>query len=289
MKTLHNSAFLGLAASFLLMTAAMAQGTTPTAEGSPSANAPLPVEPGPAVQLPKLTVIRGRLADFPLIAKGELSGGGLAPSEPPANLQFPGVAYSAGISKGYAAVCVELDEKGNATDFLLVAYTEKYFGEALLRHAREAKYSPLLFQGVPVPSRFDFSYEFRPEFSIGLSSFEAVKNRQKQISGDRPEYKLLPVIEEELDNRLEHVRQAVPYFPDGYVPAGGKRDWVLVSLYIDEEGQVRVPRVESASSSLLVGNALKAVRYWQFKPPTAKGKPVIVFAAFAVNFLPAPK
>ena len=255
----------------------------------PSRNPSVDVAPGPPVQLPKLTVTSARLADFPLIAKTDLGGGGLAPSEPPVNIFFPGSAYAAGIAKGFASVCVEVDEKGNAVDYLLVAYTEKYFGEALLRTAKDTRYAPLLFKGVPIPSRFNFGYEFRPEFSVGLNSFEAVERRQLAIRGGRPDLKFQPVIEEELDNRLEYVRQAVPYFPDGYTPTGGKADWVMVTLYVDEEGHVRMPNVESASSPLLVRNALTAVRYWQFKPPTAKGKPVIVYAAFAVNFLPAPK
>lgn len=84
-----------------------------------------------------------------------------------------------------------------------------------------------------------------------------------------------------------YVRQPVPYFPDGYEPTNGKGDWVMVSLYIDEQGQVRVPNVDSASSPLLVRNALRAVHYWQFKPPTVKGKPVLVFAAFALSFIRA--
>jgi TonB family protein len=92
-----------------------------------------------------------------------------------------------------------------------------------------------------------------------------------------------------LDQRLEYVRQAVPYFPDGYTPAGGKADWVVVSLYVDEEGRVRVPRVDSASSPLLVPNALQAVHYWQFKPPTVNGRPALVYAAFAVSFVERPK
>ena len=257
--------------------------------GDPSPDPTPPIDPGPPVRLPKMTVNSARLADYPPIPRTDLRGGGLAPSEPPVNIFFPGSAYAAGIAKGYATVCVDVDEKGNATDYLLVAYSEKYFGEALLRNAKDTRYAPLSFKGVPIPSRFDFSYEFRPEFSVGLNSFEAVERRQLAIRGGRPDLKFHPFIEEELDNRLEYVRQAVPYFPDGYTPAGGKADWVMVTIYIDEEGHVRVPHVESASSPLLVPNALKAVRYWQFKPPTAKGQPVIVYAAFAVNFLPAPK
>jgi hypothetical protein len=238
----------------------------------------------PTLDLPKVTVNSSRLEDFPLMPKTELKGGGLAPSEPPVHLFFPGRAYSDSITKGYATVCIELDEKGQAIDYLLVSYTEKYFGDALMRNAKDTKYSPLLYKGVAVPSRFNFGYEFRPELTVAMNSFAAGQHRLLEVGGGRPPFKFQPAIEEELDNRLEYVRQAVPYFPDGYTPTGEKSDWVMVTLYIDETGKVRAPNVESASSPLLIRNAIKAVHYWQFKPPTIKGKPVLVYAAFAVNF-----
>jgi TonB family protein len=262
-----------------------------TAVAQPSGELPSkPSTRGEApMELPTVTVNGARLADYPPISAADLKGGGLAPSEPPPSLFFPGTAYSAGIAKGLATVCIELDEKGVATDYLLVAYTEKYFGEALMRAARNTKYAPLLFKNVAVPSRFNFGYEFRPEFTVALNSFEAIEHRQQTIRGGHPDFKYHPVTEAELDDRLERVRQAVPHFPAGYQPTGDKADWVVVSLYIDETGRVRAPRVDSASSPLLVRNALLAVHYWQFKPPTVKGKPALVYAAFALNFVPAPQ
>lgn len=241
------------------------------------------------VDLPTVTVNGARLADYPPIARADLKGGGLAATEPPVRLFFPGSAYAAGVPKGLATVCVGLDEKGNATDFLLVAYTEKYFGEALLRAAQDTKYDALLFKGVAVRSRFNFGYVFKPDFSVPMSSFDAIERRQLQIQGGQPAFKYHPVTEAMLDDRLENIRQAVPHYPAGYTPAGDKGDWVVVSLYIDEEGRVRVPRVDSASSPLLVRNALLAVQHWQFKPATVGGKPALVYAAFAVSFVAAPE
>ena len=241
------------------------------------------------VDLPTVTVNGARLADYPPIARADLKGGGIAEREPPVSLFFPGSAYAAGVPKGLATVCVGLDEKGNATDYLLVAYTEKYFGEALLRTAQDTKYDPLLFKGVAVQSRFNFGYVFKPDFTVPMSSFDAIERRQLQIQGGQPAFKYHPVTEAMLDERLEYLRQAVPHFPPGYTPTGDKADWVVVSLYIDEEGRVRVPRVDSASSPLLVRNALLAVQHWRFKPPTVQGKPALVYAAFAVSFVSAPE
>jgi hypothetical protein len=37
-----------------------------------------------------------------------------------------------------------------------------------------------------------------------------------------------------------------------------------------------------------LGAVLLAVHYWQFKPATVQGQPALVYAAFAVSFVPAP-
>lgn len=266
----------------MLLLPALFAGTT----ASPASPATGVEEP---LQLSKITVNGARLTDFPPIPKAELSGGGLAPSEPPVRIFYPGKAYSEGIPKGYASVAVELDVKGRAGDYLLAAYTEKYFGDALLREAKDTKYSPLLYKGVAVPSRFNFGYEFRQELTVPMSSFGAFRNRLLEVSGGRPAFKYQPVMKDDLDSPLEFIRQSVPVYPDGFTPMGGKPDSVMVSFFVDEEGRVRIPNVDSASSPLLIPNAIKAVRYWQFKPPLRKGKPALAFAAYALSFIEAKK
>ncbi len=276
MTIIRRIIFMGMFNSALLTVAALAETAVSSESPAPVAEAPL--------QLSKLTVNGARLTDFPPIPKAELSGGGLAPSEPPVRIFFPGKAYADGIPTGYASVAVELDVHGHVVDYLLAAYTEKYFGDALLREAKDTKYSPLVFKGVAVPSRFNFGYEFRQELTVPMSSMTAFRNRLLEVSGGRPQFKYQPLMKEDLDSPLEFIRQSVPVYPDGFTPAVEKPDSVMVSFFIDEEGRVRAPNVDSASSPLLIPNAIKAVHYWQFKPPLRKGKPVLVFTAFALSF-----
>ena len=263
-----------------LLAAAAFAGTT-AAPDAPATGTEAPL------QLSKVTVNGARLTDFPPIPKAELSGGGVAPSEPQVRIFYPGKAYSEGIPRGYASVAVELDVKGHAVDYLLAAYTEKYFGDALLREAKDTKYSPLVYKGVAVPSRFNFGYEFRQELTVPMSSFTAFRNRLLEVSGGQPPFKYQPVMKDDLDSPLEFLRQSVPVYPDGFTPAAGKPDSVMVSFFVDEEGRVRIPNVDSATSPLLIPNAIKAVRYWQFKPPLRKGKPALVFTAYALSFMRA--
>ena len=182
-------------------------------------------------------------------------------------------------------MAVELDVNGHAVDYLLAAYTEKYFGDALLREAKDTMYSPLLFKGVAVPARFNFGYEFRQELTVAMSSFTAFRNRLLEVSGGRPVFKYQPVMKDDLDLPLEFIRQSVPVYPDGFILAVGKTDFVMVSFFIDEDGRVRIPNVDSASSPRLIPNAIKTVHYWQFKPPFRKGKPALVLAAYALSFI----
>ena len=58
----------------------------------------------------------------------------------------------------------------------------------------------------------------------------------------------------------------------------------LVSFYVDEKGQVRLPNVESSLPPSFVVAAVAAVQQWAFKPPVAKGKPVLVYTMRALTF-----
>jgi hypothetical protein len=80
-------------------------------------------------------------------------------------------------------------------------------------------------------------------------------------------------MKDDLDSPLEFLRQSVPVYPDGFTPTKGKPDSVMVSFFIDEEGRVRIPNVDSASSPLLIPNAIKAVHYWQFNHRSGRGSP----------------
>jgi hypothetical protein len=45
---------------------------------------------------------------------------------------------------------------------------------------------------------------------MAMNSFTALEHRALTIAGGRPKFKYEPATEDELDNRLEPLRQAVP-------------------------------------------------------------------------------
>lgn len=252
-----------------------------------------PAQEGPAAAvepptlLPQVTVVGQLLKDYPMFPQRDVQAPGFSDSSPPLDLFYPGEAYNEGVTEGDATVGVMLDEKGRPTDFLVLRYTRKYFGDALLAQARQQDYAPRRVKGVAVPGRFNFGYRFVPTFVLPMNSFNAIQQRTEQIEGG-PRVAYEPHLERELDGgALESTAGAVALLPDGYAAPKGKAVKAFVSFYVDETGRVRLPNVESAASPVLVPNALKAVAHWHFKPPTVKRQPVLVFTLWTVTFVPA--
>jgi outer membrane biosynthesis protein TonB len=246
------------------------------------------VQPDPVV-MPKMTVNAYIKRYFPPFPKADVTAPNFSDKEPSLSymLSFPGKAYAQGVSTGRATVGVMLDAAGKPEDFLLIRYSQPYFGDALMHRAREMSYTPLRIKGSAVPGRFDIGYQFTPDLPVVTNAmFDAINERFDVDIDGGARFVYAPHEEMELDEgRLYASRSAVPLIPDGYHPVDGKAPQAaLVTFYVDEAGRVRLPNVESAESPLLVPNLIKAIKYWQFKAPTVKGRPVLVYTARALPF-----
>jgi hypothetical protein len=267
---------VGLGAGVLLPCSGLAQTAQPS-------SSPTPAE-GPVVIMPRMTVVGESVKDYPLFPKSEITPPNFSAKSAPIDLFYPGEAYTEGVGEGSATVGVSLDAKGNPTDFLLIKYTRRYFGDSLMREAHRQEFAPRSVKGVAVPGRFVFSYGFVPTIVLGMNNFQAMEERVTEVEGG-PRFVYEPHLEREIDNGgLEFTKPTVALFPDCYEEPKGKAVKVLVSFYVDETGHARLPSVESAPSVLLIPNAIKAVQHWEFKPPTLKGKPVLVFTLWTVGF-----
>lgn len=249
-----------------------------------------PAAEGDTLQLPDMTVGGGlALKDFAFPAKDEVTPPAFPSNDPLIKVQFPGTALFEGVATGRATVGVMLDPTGRPADFLLIRYTQPYFGQALLEAAKARDYTPKRLKGIAVPGPFTFSYHFEPpEGLTNISSFEAAGRRSEEVQGGiRFAYE--PHREAELDGaQLEPIQVQIPVLPARLVRPDKRPVRVLVSFYVDEQGRVRLPEVESALAPELVARAVQALQHWAFKPPTIKAKPVLVRAMRAVTFREAP-
>jgi hypothetical protein len=231
---------------------------------------------------------------YPPFPKAEYKPAGLGPREPDISVDFPGAARAHGLAHGNAVVSVLINAEGKAADFLVIGCTDQVFGTALMEEAKTLKYQAAIFQGVPVSARYNLGYTFTPgsgdmpgSKNISVNAMEEMRIHTEKI--DKPRLAYSAVAESTLDHPPEFTNAALPKMPEGYQAPSDKPVKVFVTFYIDEEGHVREPNVESAASPKLIPGAIDAVLQWSFKPPLLKGKPALVFAGRAVGFVPRTK
>lgn len=229
------------------------------------------------------------LQDFAFPRKSDVKEPGFPERSPFIDVQFPGRAAFDGVATGTASVGVLLDQNGRPLDFLLIRYTRDYFGQALLEEAKRSEFTPKQIRGTAVPGPFTITYNFEPPAGLThISGFEAASRRAEVVQGG-PGLAYEPQIETALDGgQLEPVQIRIPVLPPQLARPDKRPVRVLVSFYVDEAGRVRLPGAESDLEPELVAYALHAVQQWAFKPPTIKGRPVLVRTMRAVTFREMP-
>lgn len=220
---------------------------------------------------------------FPPFPKKQYQPAGLGPKETDLLIEFPGGAVTRGVAKGNAVVSVMVDASGQPTDFLVVSCTDPSFGTALLEQAKTCVFQAAKFKGVAVPARFNLAYTFESK-NMSMSAIDAARHRMDDSMGGKQAFSA--AAEKDLDHPLEFTNVGLPRLPEGFPAPGSDPVKVFVTFYIDEQGRVREPNVESAVAPELIPGAVAAVLTWSFKPPTVKGKPALIFCGRAIPFVP---
>jgi len=234
--------------------------------------------------MPKITVTAERLNPRWLIPKADLTQAnfkGVAPE-----IIFPTRARFEGVFDGRATVGVMLDADGNATDFLLIRYSRPYFGDELMRAIHNEKFSPRRIKGVAIPGRFYVNQRFYLNGTVSMTPMDAIAEFTNRITNalDGPPFVFQPHLEHEIDGgKLQFTAVTEPLLPGGFEVVAGQPLKVIVSFYVDEKGNVRLPNVESNTPSRLIPSLVKALTAWSFVPPTIGGKPALLFAVRSIT------
>ena len=253
-----------------------------------SVSAPSGGSSGPAVVLPKMTISNEKPDPSLLLKQGDFMEASFSDAEP--EVPFPSRARLDNVFDGRAAVGVMVDADGNATDFLVVRYSKQYFAEKVLDVIRHEKYSPRTVKATPVPGRFfvvrkfaiadrDFVDPNKP-MVVGMNAMDQMGARSNRVSDANGGPKLIYKAHEEREidgHLLKIVTVDTPMIPAVYELQPNQVMKVIVSFYVDEKGNVRLPNVDSDSPALIVASVIKTVSDWKFAPPTIKEKPVLVF------------
>ncbi len=198
---------------------------------------------------------------------------------------FPLALLTTAVMTGDAKVAIDVDEKGQLTDWLVTGYSRKEFADAAVAVIKRWQYLPPLVNGQPWSSvrelRFDYT---RTGVVVNFTEGEAMVNRLDELLKGSLVYRTYTLRDlDRIPNPVHVVSPASPP-PDA---ANRAKHTVTVEFYIDEQGLVRLPSVTRAEvGSQYAASALAAVRQWRFDPPMVKGRPVLVVANQQFNFVP---
>lgn len=230
-----------------------------------------------------------------MLAAGLLSPAGLIAQVPLADyvpmkiiqtepVVYPHAAKDLGIATGEAQVAIQIDDKGKLTDYLVTAYTYPAFAEAAVVALKRWEYRPAYLHGEGRSARADLTFTFESQglVLVDLTVSSYVEQRNYQLHPGTYAFHVCTL--RDLDRIPTPTQVVKPLYPREFA---GKAVKVVVQFYIDKDGQVRLPAVDSetgAAHDALSAAAVQAVTEWKFEPPVSKGRPVVVAVRQEFNF-----
>lgn len=250
---------------------------------------------GDAAPAPKMTVSNEKPDASCLLQEKDLLDANFTGTEP--DFPFPLKAQHAKITEGRASVGIMLDADGNPTDVLILRYTHVSFADEMVAALHRAEFRPRRIKNDCVSGRFCVSRVFEVGTSdvvdpnkpapMTMNAMEQMGAMSDRVSNAKngPKYAYRAHEERELDgNILKASSVEAPELAAEFEPTAGHPVTVIVSFYVDEKGNVRLPNIESNTPGPLAEKVIKAVSAWKFTPPTIKGKPVLAFATRTLTF-----
>jgi TonB family protein len=180
---------------------------------------------------------------------------------------------------GSSEVSFLVDKQGRVARSRVIKADRPEFGLALQAAVERFEYEAALKNGRPNEAVIGFRQDFRTSDPNLVTSAEfrllrLEKKHPERIGTAR-----------DLDSPVKPLVTRSPRFPLALLGKETRGD-ALVEFLVDEDGRPRLPRVVSASNPAFGFSAVQAVVLWQFRPPTSKGKPVVIRVQVPFEFKP---
>lgn len=203
----------------------------------------------------------------------------------PANVMpsFPAGLRVEGVTRGEVIVALSVSAEGRVTDSLVLGYTRETLADRCREVMADWRFTPAQLDGAPVPTQFSLQVSFTLEGAVISGNFlnHFFFDKFDQLGDGALSYRLHAA--GEIDHQPGRVNVAAPKYAKE-ADRQGVRGKVRVYFYIDEQGRVRLPSVESVPQLYLAQQAVDAIRAWRFEPPTSAGQPVLVAASQEFEF-----
>ena len=196
-------------------------------------------------------------------------------------VNFPLRPLHEGVTRGRAALYVEVDADGRLGDVLVFAHTGRDFADAAFEAVERWEYTPALIGGEPVRSLNRINVDFTVDGVIAYTkkTAEADERRDQDM---RWEYRAFNLAE--LDGVPKAVSWTSPVYAREWL--AGERVSVMLEYFIDEDGYTRFPRVVGEPDERLAAVTIEAVKTWRFQPPLRQGRPVLAAVRQEFHFRP---
>lgn len=195
-----------------------------------------------------------------------------------ANPIMPERLRAVGILGGSVRLLISVDPDGKLSDTLVLAYTNPDLADSCVRAVKEWKFEPPTFRGQPVSLERELRFDFDSRGSFVTMDINAyVSSMIERVQGG-PHFVFWTHTLKDLD------RIPTPLHAEHPVAPAGQTGTATVEFYIDPQGHVRMPSIESADSQDLADAAAATVRQWSFEPPTYQGHPVLIRVSQTFRF-----
>jgi len=191
--------------------------------------------------------------------------------------QFPESLRSAGHSKGHVRMLLELHFDGELRDWIVTSASHKDFADAIERVIEDWEFSPPKRNGKPISLVIPIEVNFRSTGDVVSFNMTDGLNHYLQFTSKANAIELADV--DNLDQFPEPIYVVEPKVP-GSLVRKSDGSFGVFKFFIDTEGRVRLPHVDSVRGGTvdvrLLEAAQDALEEWQFAPPTVNGKRVVV-------------
>lgn len=189
--------------------------------------------------------------------------------------------------EGELLLIVDINDDGTVSDWIVTRADHHSMVKAVDRVVGEWTFHPAKIDDKPIPIVISLIFTFTKR-GTSLVEGNLVDLYLKSIHHFREDVVLVRSFTE-LDRLPEPVDIVRPVISRD-IPEDERSGAVVVNFFIDETGKVRIPVIEPFEGNRgLADAAYNAILQWQFKPPTVKGKPVIVQVKQPFNFVPSPE
>jgi TonB family protein len=199
---------------------------------------------------------------------------------------FPPSLKFDGITDGHVEIMIDINDDGTVADWIPLRSTHRLLTESVGRSLANWRFNPAKIDGEPVPvaQRIIFNFDHSGTVLISGTGMDLHMRWIRELGreDDRLAFEL-----PDLDQLPEPVEIVRPLLPKEMAEKkmSGK---VMVSFYIDRQGNVRIPvAIDWEGDIMFAQSAIHAITQWKFKPPTRRGRAVVVRAIQPFHFKPS--